>query len=94
MLMLDLSISDTKKARLLTRSVIRTNPKYAPGWIAAARLEQETGKLASMRAIIMKACKMCPTSEDVCLEATKMHPPGQARAILADAIRRLPSSVT
>ena len=33
-------ISDIKKARLLLQSVISTNPKHAPGWIAAARLEE------------------------------------------------------
>ena len=32
-------IADVKKARLLLKSVIGTNPRHAPGWIAAARLE-------------------------------------------------------
>ena len=36
----DAEIGDIKKARLLLRSVINTNPKHAPGWIAAARLEE------------------------------------------------------
>lgn len=36
----DADISDIKKARLLLKSVIQTNPKHAPGWIAAARLEE------------------------------------------------------
>jgi len=30
-------VSDIKKARLLLKSVIQTNPKHAPGWIAAAQ---------------------------------------------------------
>jgi hypothetical protein len=41
----DAEISDIKKARLLLKSVIQTNPKHAPGWIAAARLEEVAGKL-------------------------------------------------
>ena len=36
----DAEISDIKKARLLLKSVIQTNQKHAPGWIAAARLEE------------------------------------------------------
>ena len=42
-------ISDVKKARLLLKSVIGTNPKHAPGWIAAARLEELAGKLQAAR---------------------------------------------
>ena len=36
----DAEISDIKKARLLLKSVTTTNPRHAPGWIAAARLEE------------------------------------------------------
>ena len=34
----DVEIGDIKKARSLLDSVIKTNPKHAPGWIAAARM--------------------------------------------------------
>ncbi len=37
----DAEIGDIKKARTLLTSVISTNPKHAPGWIAAARLEEQ-----------------------------------------------------
>ena len=40
----DAEIGDIKKARLLLKSVISTNPKHAPGWIAAARLEELVGR--------------------------------------------------
>merc|ERR1719311_1950782 len=33
----DADISDIKKARTLLKSVITSNPKHGPGWIAAAR---------------------------------------------------------
>jgi PRP1 splicing factor, N-terminal. len=42
-------IADIKKARLLLKSVINTNPKHGPGWIAAARLEELAGKLQQAR---------------------------------------------
>ena len=39
----DAEIGDIKKARTLLKSVINTNPKHAPGWVAAARLEELAG---------------------------------------------------
>ena len=39
----DAEIGDIKKARMLLKSVINTNPKHAPGWVAAARLEETVG---------------------------------------------------
>ena len=44
-------ISDIKKARLLLKSVISTNPKHAPGWIAAARLEELAGEVRAHRRV-------------------------------------------
>lgn len=89
----DAEVSDVKKAKLLLRSVIQTNPKHGPGWIAAARLEKETGKISQARQIILKGCEMAPTNEDVWLEAAAMQTPQNARAILAKAVMHLPTSV-
>lgn len=89
----DTEVSDIKKARLLLKSVITTNPKHAPGWIAAARLEKETGKLAAARSVIMKGCEICPTSEDVWLEAARLQTAKNAKSVLAKAIQRIPQSV-
>ncbi|KAI8902047.1 PRP1 splicing factor, N-terminal-domain-containing protein [Globomyces pollinis-pini] len=89
----DAEISDIKKARTLMRSVITTNPKHPPGWIAAARLEEYASKLAAARDIISKGCEECPTSEDVWLEAARLNTPDAAKIILANAIRHIPQSV-
>lgn len=62
-----------KKARLLLKSVINTNPKHAPGWIAAARLEEVTGRIQTARNTIMKGCEVCPKNEDVWLEAVRLQ---------------------
>lgn len=86
-------ISNIKKARQLLKSVITTNRKHAPGWIAAARLEYETGKIAAARTIIMKGCEECPQSQDVWLEAALMHTKKTGKAILAKAVQHLPSSI-
>ena len=86
-------ISDIKKARLLLKSVISTNPKHAPGWIAAARLEELAGKLQAARSFIQKGCDSCPKSEDVWIEAARLNTPENAKAILARGVVSLPNSV-
>ncbi|KAL6074511.1 Pre-mRNA-processing factor 6 [Balamuthia mandrillaris] len=89
----DVDIGDLQKARLLLKSVITTNPKHAPGWIAAARLEKMAGKLAAARKMIKKGCTACPENVDVWLEAASLHTPSDAKAILATAVRHVPHSV-
>ncbi|XP_013383916.1 pre-mRNA-processing factor 6 isoform X3 [Lingula anatina] len=86
-------ISDVKKARLLLKSVRETNPKHPPAWIASARLEEVTGKLQAARNLIMKGCEECPNSEDVWLEAARLMPGDQAKAVVAQAVRSLQHSV-
>ena len=53
--------------------MISTNPKHAPGWIAAARLEEVTGRMQTARNTIMKGCEVCPKNEDVWLEAVRLQ---------------------
>ena len=72
-LSLSLSLSDVKKARLLLKSVITTNPNHAPGWIAAARLEEVTGRMQTARNIIMRGCDVCPKNEDVWVESIRLQ---------------------
>jgi pre-mRNA-processing factor 6 len=89
----DAEISDIKKARTLLKSVITTNPKHAPGWIAAARLEEVAGKQVAARDIISKGCEECPTNEDVWLEAARLNTDENAKIILANAVRHASQSV-
>ncbi|KAI7872015.1 PRP1 splicing factor, N-terminal-domain-containing protein [Spinellus fusiger] len=86
-------IGDIKKARLLLNSVITTNPKHAPGWIAAARLEEVAGKPVQARSVIAKGCEQCPKNEDVWLESARLNTVENAKIILANAVRHLPQSV-
>jgi pre-mRNA-processing factor 6 len=89
----DSEISDIKKARLLLKSVVSTNPRHAPGWIAAARLEEVAGRLAAARELAMKGCELCAGSEDVWLEAARLQTPDNARAVLARGVAALPDAV-
>ncbi|CAN0914991.1 Protein STABILIZED1 [Linum grandiflorum] len=89
----DAEISDIKKARLLLTSVIQTNPKHPPGWIAAARLEEVAGKIKRARELIQKGCEECPKSEDVWLEACRLASPDEAKAVMARGVKCIPGSV-
>lgn len=85
-------IGDIKKARLLLKSVTSTNPNHAPGWIAAARLEENAGNLSAARQLILEGCHLCPKQEDVWIEATRLHSKEIGRRILAQAVKNIPKS--
>ncbi|PWZ01592.1 putative pre-mRNA splicing factor prp1 [Testicularia cyperi] len=89
----DAEIGDIKKARSLLDSVIKTNPKHAPGWIAAARVEEVAGKMSNARKIIQQGCEHCPRSEDVWLENARLHTNENAKAVLARAVQYVSQSV-
>lgn len=73
MLKTDAEIGDIKRARMLFDSLVKSNPKHAPGWIAAACLEEHAGRMVAARKLIKAGCEHCPKSEDVWLEAARLH---------------------
>ena len=79
-------VGDIKRVRVLLESVIKTNPKHAPGWIAAARLEEVAGKIVAARNVIARGCEHCPKSEDAWLENIRLHDNHNAKIIAANAI--------
>ena len=89
----DAEIGDWKKTRLLLKSAIETNPKQAPSWIAAARVEELDGKLQAARSFIAQGLQHCQDSEDLWLEAARLETPEKAKSILAKAVTHLPHSV-
>ena len=66
-------IGDIKRARMLFDSLVKSNPKHAPGWIAAACVEEHAGRMVAARKLIKAGCENCPKSEDVWLEAARLH---------------------
>ena len=86
-------VEDIKKARLLLRSVIRTNPHHPAGWIAAAKMEESAGKLKSARELVCEGCDLNPLSEDLWLEAARLETADRAKAVLAMAVKKVPHSV-
>ncbi len=89
----DVDIGDFKKARLLLKSVVTSEPKNANGWVAAARLEELDGKLQAARNILHQGLQYNENSEDLWLELARLEPQDKARAVLAKAVSSLPKSV-
>ncbi|CAL1712307.1 unnamed protein product [Somion occarium] len=89
----DAEIGDIKRARMLFDSLVKSNPKHSPGWIAAACLEEHAGRMVAARKIIKMGCEQCPKSEDVWLEAARLHNNDDAKVILANAVQHVGQSV-
>lgn len=83
----EVEVGDIKRVRVLLESVIKTNPKHAPGWIAAARLEEVAGKVVAARNVIARGCEFCPKSEDAWLENIRLNDNHNAKIIAANAIK-------
>ena len=58
---------------MLFDSLVKSNPKHAPGWIAAACVEEHAGRMVAARKLIKAGCEQCPKSEDIWLEAARLH---------------------
>lgn len=69
----DAEIGDINRARMLFDSLVKSNPKHGPGWIAAACIEEHAGRMVAARKLIKAGCEHCPKSEDVWLEAARLH---------------------
>ena len=86
-------VGDFNRVRELLESVIKTNPKHGPGWIAAARLEELAGKTVAARNVIARGCQFCPKSEDVWLESIRLNDNHNAKIIAANGIKANDRSV-
>lgn len=58
-------LGDIKRARLLHKAALASNPKNVDVWLSAARIEEIDGKLQECRNILHKALEHCPLSEDI-----------------------------
>ncbi|KIY64980.1 hypothetical protein CYLTODRAFT_492693 [Cylindrobasidium torrendii FP15055 ss-10] len=86
-------IGDIKRARMLFESLIKSNPKHAPGWIAAATLEEHAGRMVHARKLIKQGCEQCPKNEDIWIEAARLHNNHDAKVVLAQAVQHVGQSV-
>ena len=84
----EFQVGDVNRVRSLLESVTKTNPKHAPGWVAAARLEAVAGKQVAARNKIAQGCANCPTSEDCWMENISLNEKANAKIIAAEALKR------
>ncbi|KAI4149865.1 MAG: hypothetical protein LQ340_004391, partial [Diploschistes diacapsis] len=89
----DIPVGDIKRVRPLLESLIKTNPKNARGWIAAARVEEIAGKTVAARNLITRGCEQCPKSEDLWLENIRINDEHNSKIIAANAIKANDTSV-
>lgn len=89
----EIPVGDVKRVRPLLESLIKTNPKHARGWIAAARIEEFAGKIVAARNVIARGCEQCPKSEDAWLENIRLNDTHNAKIIAANAIKANDTSV-
>lgn len=86
-------MGDPNQNRAMLESATNSNPTYAPSWISLARLEEDQGRLKRAIKVIEQACTNCPKNKDVWLEAARLNPTEDAKAVIAQAVQHLPDDV-
>lgn len=88
----EVEVGDINRVRTLLESVIKTNSRHGPGYIALARLEEVAGRVVAARKAIAIGTDMCPSSEAVWLEAMRLNDNHNAKIIAAKGIQANPQS--
>lgn len=88
----EVEVGDINRVRTLLESVIKTNSRHGPGYIALARLEEVAGRVVAARKAIAKGTEMCPSSEAVWLEAMRLNDNHNAKIIAKNGIQANPTS--
>lgn len=87
------TMGDIRRIRELMISITKSNPNHAPGWMAAARLEELAGKTVAARNLTTKGVELCPKSEDLWLEHMRLHETSNAKIIAKEALSRNDRSI-
>ena len=66
-------IQNMKKAKVLTKNLVQTNPNKASAWLGAARVEELDGKIDIAKSLIIQGTMHCPDSDDLWIEAARLH---------------------
>lgn len=74
------------------KSVWKSNPNSAIGWISSARVEEMDGNIEEAWNIIGQACDRFPTNDSVWIEASWLAPPAESKQILLKALSNNPKS--
>ncbi|KAI4124504.1 MAG: hypothetical protein LQ338_004767 [Usnochroma carphineum] len=85
-------IGDVKRVESLLQSVIKTNSRHPPGYIALARLHELAGKPVKARDVMAQCCSLNPHSEDAWLENIRLNEGHNAKVIAAASVKENPQS--
>ncbi|KAI4138228.1 MAG: hypothetical protein LQ341_004757, partial [Variospora aurantia] len=85
-------IGDVKRVESLLQSVIKTNSRHPPGYIALARLHELAGKPVKARDVMAQCCSLNPHSEDAWLESIRLNEGHNAKVIAAASVKENPQS--
>ncbi|KAL8992268.1 MAG: hypothetical protein Q9188_007624, partial [Gyalolechia gomerana] len=88
----DYDIGDIKRVESLLQSVIKTNSRHPPGYIALARLHELAGKPVKARDVMAQCCSLNPHSEDAWLENIRLNEGHNAKVIAAASVKENPQS--
>ena len=89
------SLGDIERARELFKSITKSNPKHAAGWISFARLEEHAGNLEEARELIKKGAEQCLQDPDIWKEAVRLWRDGNnenSKKLVYDGVRYNPKS--
>ncbi|KAL8799073.1 MAG: hypothetical protein Q9182_006169 [Xanthomendoza sp. 2 TL-2023] len=89
----DYDIGDVKRVESLLQSVIKTNSRHPPGYIALARLHELAGKPVKARDVMSQCCALNPHSEDAWLENIRLNEGHNAKVIAAAAVKENEKSI-
>ena len=92
----EVEVGDINRVRVLLESVIKTNTKHPPGFLALSRLEELAGKVVAARKVIARGCEINPNSEDLWVENIRLNEEGDrhnAKVVAARGLEANPSSV-
>ncbi|EMS12388.1 pre-mRNA-processing factor, putative [Entamoeba histolytica HM-3:IMSS] len=83
-------VTQIKQYKFLFKSMRTTKPQLAVGWIQSALIEESLGHLSAARKLIMEGTQKCPNSDEIWLQAIRLHPIEVRSDICASAIAVLP----
>jgi pre-mRNA-processing factor 6 len=93
----EVEVGDINRVRVLLESVIKTNTKHPPGFLALSRLEELAGKVVAARKVVARGCEINPTSEDLWVENIRLNEEGvdkhNAKVVARQGIEANPLSV-
>ena len=86
-------IGEVKKARLLFRSITRSDPTNSTAWLASARLEEASNNVPEAKVILATGISHCPHSEELWLNAVRLEKDlDKCKSLIANGIRQNPKN--